>query len=137
MRLAEYLRQSGTTLEQFGQKVGVSHSTVQRWTTGRTAPRDGSTMQAVVRASGGAVTALDFYPAPQRPVSGFAETQAPYAVEARALGLDPDAIAAKALAEAVHEEKERRWQAENSETIASWNAWVEHNGVPLAKYRMF
>jgi len=137
MQLADYLRQAGITLEQFGRKVGVSHSTVQRWAVGKASPRDRSTMEAVVHASGGAVTAMDFFPTSQRLAAGFAESQAPYAVEARALGLDPEAIAAKALAEAVREEKERRWQEENKETIASWNEWVEHNGVPLAKFRMF
>jgi antitoxin CcdA len=137
MRLDEFLRQSGMTLEQFGRKVGVSHSTVQRWSVGKAAPRDRGTMQAVMRASGGAVTAADFFPPARLPPSGLAETQAPFVDEARALGLDPEAITAKALAQAVREEKERRWQEDNKETIASWNDWIERNGVPLAKYRMF
>jgi hypothetical protein len=31
----------------------------------------------------------------------------------------------------------RRWQEENAEAIKSINEWVEKNGLPLAKYRMF
>lgn len=71
------------------------------------------------------------------PVAGFAETQAPFATEARALGLDPDAIAQKAVRDAIKAEKERRWLEENREAIAAHNEWVEKHGVPLAKYRMF
>lgn len=29
------------------------------------------------------------------------------------------------------------WLAENGDKIAASNAWVEENGLPLAKYRMF
>ena len=56
---------------------------------------------------------------------------------ARALGLDADAIAAKALRDAVQAEKERRWLAENAAAIEAHNAWVEKHGVSLARYRMF
>ena len=69
--------------------------------------------------------------------TGFAETQAPFATEARALGLDPEAIARKAIRDAIKAEKERRWLEENREAIAAHNEWVEKHGVPLAKYRMF
>lgn len=68
---------------------------------------------------------------------GFAETQAPFATEARALGLDPEAIAQKAVRDAIKAEKERRWLEENREAIEAQNAWVEKHGLPLAKYRMF
>jgi post-segregation antitoxin (ccd killing protein) len=137
MRLDEYLRRSGMTLEQFGRKVGVSHSTVQRWRVGKSTPRDRGVMQAVVRASGGAVRAEDFFPAPRSPTGGLAQTPAPLLEEARSLGLDPDAIAAKALSDAIRQEKERRWQEDNREAIESQNAWIEKHGLPLAKYRTF
>jgi antitoxin CcdA len=29
------------------------------------------------------------------------------------------------------------WIEENREAIASWNAWVEKNGLPLERYRAF
>ena len=66
---------------------------------------------------------------PLRPCEAFAE--------ARALGLDPEAIAAKALEDAVRAEKARRWLQENSAAIEAQNAWVEQHGLPLAKYRTF
>ena len=34
-------------------------------------------------------------------------------------------------------ETERKWQIENAEAIQSMNEWVEKNGLPLAKYRLF
>lgn len=29
----------------------------------------------------------------------------------------------------------RKWMDENAEAMQAWNAWVEKNGLPLAKYR--
>jgi antitoxin CcdA len=57
--------------------------------------------------------------------------------EARALGLTLSAAAEAGLRAAVREEKGRRWLEENAEAIRSSNEWVEKNGLPLEKYRMF
>jgi len=76
--------------------------------------------------------------------AGFEDQQAPLeglaahaSAEARALGLDPDAIAAAALRKAIADEKARRWQDENREAIDAWNKWTDENELPLAKHRMF
>ena len=69
--------------------------------------------------------------------TGMADTQTPFATEARALGLDPDAIAAKAIGDAIRAEKHRRWIAENQHAIAAWNDWTDANELPLEKHRMF
>jgi antitoxin CcdA len=45
--------------------------------------------------------------------------------EARALGLNISAARAA------------RWQTENAEALASSNAWVQANGLPLARYQPF
>lgn len=74
---------------------------------------------------------------PGKPQSGLAETPTPFATEARALGLDPDAIAAKAIQDAIRAEKHRRWIAENQDAIAAWNDWTDANELPLEKHRMF
>lgn len=34
-------------------------------------------------------------------------------------------------------ERERTFKLENADAFASANAWVEENGLPLAKYRQF
>lgn len=92
---------------------------------------------AVARLTGLAAHALRPDLFPENPKLDFAETQAPFATEARVLGLDPEAIARKAIRDAITAEKARRWQEENREAIAAQNEWVEKHGVPLAKYRMF
>lgn len=68
---------------------------------------------------------------------GLAESQAPFAAEAQALGLDAAAIAARAVQDAIRAEKARRWLAENEDAIEAWNRWTESNELPLAEYRMF
>jgi antitoxin CcdA len=68
---------------------------------------------------------------------GLAEAQAPFASEARALGLDPDAIAAAALKRAISDEKARRWAEKNREAIEAYNRYFEESDTPLAKYRAF
>jgi antitoxin CcdA len=57
--------------------------------------------------------------------------------EARALGLDPEAIAGKAIQDAIRAEKQRRWMAENRNAIAAWNDWTETNDLPLEAHRTF
>lgn len=57
--------------------------------------------------------------------------------EAKALSVNISRAAEAGIAEAVRKEKERLWREENREALESWNAWVEENGLPLAKYRQF
>ncbi|MEI9424720.1 type II toxin-antitoxin system CcdA family antitoxin [Mesorhizobium sp. Cs1299R1N1] len=57
--------------------------------------------------------------------------------DAKALGINISRAAAAGIAKAIAAEKTRRWQEENKEAIESSNAYVERNGLPLAKYRLF
>lgn len=57
--------------------------------------------------------------------------------EAKALGLNMSQLAEDALAKAVSEEKSRRWKLENQATLEAWNDYVDKNGLPLARYRLF
>lgn len=57
--------------------------------------------------------------------------------EAKALGINMSQAAEDALTKAIAEEKSRRWLEENREAIESSNEYVERNGLPLAKYRLF
>ncbi|MEJ6783564.1 type II toxin-antitoxin system CcdA family antitoxin [Aminobacter sp. Piv2-1] len=57
--------------------------------------------------------------------------------EAKALGLNMSQLAEEALAKAVSEEKSRRWKIENQAKLDAWNDYVDKNGLPLAKYRLF
>lgn len=107
------------------RQLGISSAAVAVW-------------KRVPAARVAAVSRITGVPAAEiRPdLTGFAETQAGFP-EARALGLDPQAIAAAALAEAVRAEKTRRWQEANADALRAHGAWVEENGLPLAKYRQF
>lgn len=43
----------------------------------------------------------------------------------------------RGLALEVKKAREAQWIEENMEAIKATNEWVEKNGLPLAKYRMF
>ena len=112
--------------------LGISRSTVAGWLQVPTRHTP-----AVARLTGLSMSRLRPDVFTQHSAVGFSEAQAPFQAEALALGLDADAIAAKALRDAVQAEKERRWLAENAAAIEAHNAWVEEHGVPLSRYRMF
>lgn len=56
---------------------------------------------------------------------------------AKELGINVSQACEAGLSAAVTIERKRRWQEENREAIEAHNAWVEKNGLPLEKYRMF
>lgn len=114
------------------RRLGVDHSTVSGWT-----DVPAKHLPAVAAVTGLAMRDIrpDLFRGDQR--IGLAENQQGLVAEARSLGLDPDAIAAKALTDAIRAERTRRWQAENREAIEAHNRYVEEHGLPLAKYRMF
>ncbi len=57
--------------------------------------------------------------------------------EAKALGVGISQASNRGLAEAVKKARGERWLEENMEALESSNAWVEANGLPLEKYRLF
>ncbi|MFQ8432903.1 type II toxin-antitoxin system CcdA family antitoxin [Amaricoccus sp. W119] len=57
--------------------------------------------------------------------------------EARGLGVNVSRAAEAGLREAVRSAKAEAWRRENAGAIASANAWVEANGLPLERYRRF
>lgn len=59
------------------------------------------------------------------------------AKEARDLGLDPEAIAAKAVEDAVKRKRIEAWNEENKDAIESWNAHYRKHGLWNEKYRQF
>ena len=56
---------------------------------------------------------------------------------AREAGLNLSKISEAAIREATRQEQGRRWQEENREALDGWKRWVEKNGLPLEKYRLF
>lgn len=57
--------------------------------------------------------------------------------EARSLEINLSVAAEEGLKRAVSIAKADAWKRENAEAIKSSNEWVEKNGLPLEKYRMF
>lgn len=57
--------------------------------------------------------------------------------EAKALGINISQACDQFLRDLVTREQERRWQADNAEFIAAYNAGVERDGLPLDAWRTF
>ena len=57
--------------------------------------------------------------------------------EARALGINLSRACEGGLADAIAQERARRWRVENADALAASNAHVEAHGLPLARHRRF
>jgi antitoxin CcdA len=57
--------------------------------------------------------------------------------EAKELGVSISQASNRRLEEAVKLARAERWLEENKAALDSYNAWVEANGLPLEKYRLF
>ncbi|MEZ5791134.1 MAG: type II toxin-antitoxin system CcdA family antitoxin [Nitratireductor sp.] len=57
--------------------------------------------------------------------------------EARELKINISSAAEEGVKQAVSRARAEAWKRENAEAIRSSNKWVEKNGLPLDKYRMF
>ncbi len=58
-------------------------------------------------------------------------------VEAKELRINVSQAAEAGVAQAVAEKRAALWVADNAKAFECWNAYVEKNGLPLAKYRNF
>ncbi|MBQ0831804.1 type II toxin-antitoxin system CcdA family antitoxin [Marinobacter sp.] len=57
--------------------------------------------------------------------------------EAKVLGINVSRSAEAGIAEAVKLHKQESWLKDNAKALASSNAYIEANGLPLAKHRQF
>jgi DNA-binding XRE family transcriptional regulator len=62
MTLKEYRIQNDLTAAQMGLLIGVAHSTILRWESGRLSPA-GDSISRIVRVTGGAVMPNDLFQA--------------------------------------------------------------------------
>ncbi len=158
MTLDEYRAREGLNLSGSAARLHRPFTTVHGWLRGTRRP-DWTSLEDIVAATGGAVSAADFAGATapslaqaqaplvpvnaaeaKRPLTARERDTAPYAVlaaEALSLGLDPERIAREALADADGAERNRRWMEESRPSIEAWNRWHEKHGLPLEEYRMF
>lgn len=73
--------------------------------------------------------------APQRPTN--VSLDAALVAEAKELGVSISQASNRGLEAAVKQARGERWLEENMAALESSNAWVEANGLPLEKYRLF
>lgn len=59
----KYLRAEGLTFAAFGERVGLTRTSIHRIVSGAQTPKP-DTAHAIVAATGGAVTLEDLYPTP-------------------------------------------------------------------------
>lgn len=57
--------------------------------------------------------------------------------EAKALGINVSRSAEAGIAQSVKLHKQKQWLEDNATALASSNAYVEANGLPLARHRQF
>lgn len=57
--------------------------------------------------------------------------------EARERGINTSRSAEAGIAEAVKRRGQQQWLEENADALASSNAYVDANGLPLARHRQF
>jgi antitoxin CcdA len=57
--------------------------------------------------------------------------------EAKALDVSISQAANRGLEEAVKKARAERWLEDNREALDSYNEWIEANGLPFEKYRLF
>lgn len=62
--LQKFLKNNGKTTTSFAAEIGVSQSIVVKWMQGKCIPRP-PIMARITAATGGLVTAADFYAAPE------------------------------------------------------------------------
>lgn len=60
MKLKDYLSREGLTAKQFADRIGASSHGVEKWSRGERYPRQ-SIMARITAATGGEVTANDFF----------------------------------------------------------------------------
>lgn len=58
-------------------------------------------------------------------------------IEARALGINVSQACERGVVAEISIKRREKWLEENIVIIEAHNAWVEKNGLPLAKFRQF
>lgn len=75
-------------------------------------------------------------PAPLRRATNVSLPE-PLVAEAKALGVSLSQSCEAGLAAAVKKARGEKWLEENRAALESNHAWIEKNGLPLERYRLF
>ena len=81
MKLSDYLKENDLTLSAFAEAVGLDVSTIHRAATGKVIPTR-ENMDAIVKATGGAVQPNDFYSSENQESTGGPRQPEPSTPEA-------------------------------------------------------
>jgi antitoxin CcdA len=132
MKLRTWRKQQNWTVAQVADLLGIGVSTVTAYENGSRRPRPEMAKQ-IERMTHGRVTAAYLSGLATDAHGAVREDQVPFdndmREQAKALGLDPDAIADKAITEAVKRKRIEAWIEENKEAFAAHRKDIEENGL--------
>lgn len=127
--LRRAIRESRLSISAIASMAGLPRTTLYSFVSGDTKSLRASAQLAIQEALG-----LRYTPAVR-------EDRAPFdpnlQAEAKALGLDPEAIAAKAVEAAIKQKRFDAWIDENREIFEAKARDVDENGLWCDKYRLF
>jgi len=141
MTLREWRKLNGLTQKRVAADCGVSHVRISMIERGDGAPSP-SLAKRIEFISDGEVTAVELLGlSPQKSVqedpAPFTQAPAKLSEEALALGLDPEAIAEKALQDAVKRKRIDAWIEENREAMEAHAEDIRKNGMWSDGLRLF
>lgn len=139
MQIREWRLANNLTQSSLAKNAGLATPYISQIETGSRRPSP-EAAKRIEAATNGEVTAAELLGLKSGGVREDAAAFTPnpnIAKEARALGLDPDAIAAKAVEDAVKRKRIEAWNEENKDAIESWNAHYRKHGLWNEKYRQF
>ncbi|MEM9179686.1 MAG: type II toxin-antitoxin system CcdA family antitoxin [Pseudomonadota bacterium] len=132
MNLRIWRKQQNWTVAQVAEWLGIGVSTVTAYENGSRRPRPEMANQIELMTKG-RVKAVDLLGVSANVHGSVREDPVPFdndiREQAKALGLDPDAIADKAVMEAVKRKRIEAWVEENKEAFAAHRKDIEENGL--------
>ncbi|HBQ48867.1 MAG TPA: hypothetical protein DD728_08275 [Hyphomonas atlantica] len=134
--LSGWRKANRRSLASLGEQIGLQKGFLSEVERGLKRPSV-EAAKRIEAATDGEVTAAELLGIS----GGVSEEATPFepalASEARALGLDPNAIARTAVEEAVKRARMDAWNEKNREAVDSWNKLVEREGLWSDDLRAF
>ena len=132
MTLRTWRKQQNWSVAQVADLLGIGVSTVTAYENGSRRPRPEMAKQ-IERMTHGRIKAADLLGVSAKSRGSVREDPVPFDNEmreqAKALGLDPDAIADKAITEAVKRKRIEAWIEENREAMEANAKDIRENGL--------
>lgn len=140
MKLRTWRKQNKWSVSQVADMIGVGVSTITAYENGSRRPRPETAHQIEI-VSNGAVSASELLGLRTDRAKTLKEDPATFDLatrrQARELGLDPDAIAKKAVEDAVKHKRIESWIEENREAMEANAKEIRENGLWSDGRRLF